>query len=731
MPISARLDVFNPLVPADPEASGLPVAFIDVTLRNETSGELDVAVTMNLENFVGSDGAGGAPFRNRNEPHDDGGMAGLQLGSDGVAPTAEGWGTIALAMRPEGSLSRRTGWARRNWGGSLLDFWDDLLADGQLDDRPNTIASGPSVEQHDSGPIDAPVASVAETRRLGPGESTTFRVVVAWHFPNRRAWAVSGNGNVNDYGDAIIGNLYTTRFPDAWAAAHHAMEHRAQLEADTLRFVSALCEADLPAVVREAALNNLSTLRTQTCFRTPDGHLFGWEGCHDRTGSCLGSCTHVWNYEQATGYLFGSLARSMREVDLLHATRDDGHMSFRVLLPLETHAQDWGLAAADGQMGSLMRLYREWQLSGDDAFLRRLWPKARAALEFCWVPGGWDADRDGVMEGCQHNTMDVEYYGPNPQMGIWYLGALRAMEEMAAYLGETAFARECRALFERGRDWVDANLFNGEYYEHQVRPPVNAAAIAPGLRHDHMGARDLTNPELQLGSGCLVDQLVGQYMAHVLGLGDLIDRDHARTTLGSIMRHNFRSDLSSHFNHMRSYALQDEAALLMATYPRGGRPERPFPYFNEVMTGFEYTVAAHLLYEDQDEDGLRVVSAIRDRYDGERRNPFDEAECGHHYARAMASWAMVLALTGFHYSGVTGTLSFRPVDTETRWFWSSGDAWGTVRQTPGAGRIAVELSVLGGALRLERLCLSGFGEVAVAGGVRGAGETANLSVART
>jgi uncharacterized protein (DUF608 family) len=292
----------------------------------------------------------------------------------------------------------------------------------------------------------------------------------------------------------------------------------------------------------------------------------------------------VWNYEQAMAFLFADLAGRMREVEFLQATRDNGHMSFRVNLPLDKK-DHWFLAAADGQMGCLMKLYRDWQLSGDDEMLRRLWPMARKALEFCWVPGGWDADRDGVMEGCQHNTMDVEYFGPNGQMGGWYLGALRACEEMARYLGEADFAATCRRLFDSGSRWMDENLFNGEYYEHQIRPPKDASAIAEGLRSS-MGSANVDDPILQLGSACLVDQLVGQYMAHVCGLGYLLNPENVRTTLRSIYRYNFRKEFYSHFNHNRSFVLNDEHALLMATFPRGRRPRQPFPYETEVMTGF-------------------------------------------------------------------------------------------------------------------------------------------------
>ncbi len=485
------------------------------------------------------------------------------------------------------------------------------------------------------------------------------------------------------------------------------------LEARTVAFVEAFCASDLPPAVKEAALFNVSTLRSQTCFRIESGEFFGWEGCDDKCGCCWGSCTHVWNYETATAFLFGDLARTTRVVEFLHATDENGFMSFRIQIPLERARESRG-AAADGQLGCVMKMYRDWQLSGDDKLLKALWPKVRKALEFCWIPGGWDADADGDMEGCQHNTMDVEYYGPNPQMEFWYLGALRAAEEMGRYLGETSFADVCHKLFENGSKWTDANLFNGQYYEHEIRPPKSAADIAKGLSLG-MGASGLSDPILQLGAGCLVDQLVGQYMAHVCGLGYLAKPANIRKTLESIMRYNWRETMYGHFNHMRTYALNDESALLMASYPLGRRPAQPFPYYNEVMTGFEYTAATHMLYEGQTENGLKAIDAVRRRYDGQRRNPFDEAECGHHYGRAMASWTGVLALTGFHYSGVTQTLTLAAKAGEH--FWSNGYAWGTctIRCDKAGRKWTATLKVQEGVLKVKTFRLATMGEAAAEG----------------
>ncbi len=391
---------------------------------------------------------------------------------------------------------------------------------------------------------------------------------------------------------------------------------------------------------------------------------------------------------------------TMREVEFGHATDEQGVMSFRVHLPLQ-RAREFGKAAADGQMGCIMKMYRDWQLSGDEAVLRKLWPYVKKALEFCWIPGGWDADRDGVMEGCQHNTMDVEYYGPNPQMGGWYLGALRAGEEMARFLGDRDFASLCRDLFERGRKWMDENLFNGEYYIHQIRAPRGKENIAPSLLVG-MGAANPENPDYQLGEGCLVDQLVGQFMAHVCGLGYLFEKENVRKTLASILKYNGKESLHDHFNCMRSFALGEESALLMASYPRT-RPDNPFPYFTEVMTGFEYAAAVGMLFEGQITEGLHCIRNIRNRYDGQKRNPFNEAECGHHYARAMASWAAVLALSGFHYSAVEKTMTFQSDPGD--FFWSTGYAWGTCRIESDRRSRNMVLSVLGGEVVLSRIFL--------------------------
>ena len=698
MPVRAVLKAFNPLVPTDADRSGYPAAVVRVALENVSGAPLDTSVCLSVPNFIGEDGTQtekrsdgecqdvGAKG-NKNKLQAGGGLTGILMSAPELADDAEQKGEIYIATPDGQDVTHRTAWADLSWGDTVLNFWDDFTTDGRLEEQTSKA--------------DKPVASLCVSQPLAAGETREVTFLLTWRFPNRKTWSRVAEGE-----SGIIGNSYAARYDSPVVAAGELWKALDELERLTVEFVDALCSSALPHTVLQAALNNLSTLRSQTCFRTPDGNFFGWEGCCDHQGCCPGNCNHVWNYEHATAFLFGDLSRTMREVEFKHATDEQGHMVFRADLPLGRRAEKMScclnVSAADGQMGCIMKLFRDWQLSGDDEMLKELYPVAKKTMAFCWIEGGWDADRDGLMEGCQHNTMDVEYYGPNPQMGFWYLGALRSMQEMAAYMGDQDFADECRALYESGSVKLDERLFNGEYYEHIVEPPGTAEKIAKGLRLT-LGSDNFENPDLQLGSGCLVDQLVGQYTAHILGLGCLSDQDKHKQALASLYKYNFKKCFHNHFNHFRSFVLGDEAGVLMATYPKGRRPERPFPYFNEVMTGFEYSLAVHMLYEGMLDEGLAIIGAIRERYDGRKRSPFDEAECGHHYARALAAWSAVLALTGFRYSGVTLRMEFKA--GPGTYFWSNGFAWGDC--TIGAGRAT--LTVKFGQLALKEFNLAGVG----------------------
>ena len=311
----------------------------------------------------------------------------------------------------------------------------------------------------------------------------------------------------------------------------------------------------------------------------------------------------------------------MRETEFDVSLRpEDGHMQFRLPLPPGAPADHAFHAAADGQMGEVLRVYREWQLCGDDEWLRRLWPAVKKALEYAWVE--WDKDRDGLLEGVHHNTLDIEFHGPETMCGSMYLAALRAGEAMARYLGDEPAADEYRRVFERGRatrtSACSTASTTSRCCRRGARRPTSSARAASATRCSASGTRACTAwATCSTATTCAAPW-------------------------PAVFRHNFRDDFYGHHNPHRVFALNDDRGLLICTWPRGGRPRRSLTYAFECMIGFEYQVGAHLIYEGYLREGLAVCKAVRDRHDGRRRNPYNEFECGSHYARAMANYSYLL-----------------------------------------------------------------------------------------
>jgi len=252
---------------------------------------------------------------------------------------------------------------------------------------------------------------------------------------------------------------------------------------------------------------------------------------------------------------------------------------------------------------------------------------------------------------------------------------------MAEHVGETETAARWAEAAELGAVRTDALLFNGEYYVQRTD--------------------DVDAHRYQYGLGCLSDQLLGQTHAHLVGLGHVLPAEHVRSAIGAVFRHNFRRDFSDYASVQRTYALNDDHGLVLCTWPEGGRPRIPFVYSDEVWSGIEYQVAANLIFEGLVSEGLTVVRAVRNRHDGIRRNPWNEAECGNHYARSLASWGVLVALTGAQWDAGARSLQLAPVAEAMvgevfRSFFSTGSGWGTCEAGPDGAR----LELLGGRLEL-------------------------------
>jgi hypothetical protein len=187
-------------------------------------------------------------------------------------------------------------------------------------------------------------------------------------------------------------------------------------------------------------------------------------------------------------------------------------------------------------------------------------------------------------------------------------------------------------------------------------------------------------PKYQYGPGCLSDGVLGAWYGLVCGVGDVLDPRKVTSHLLAVHRYNLRKDLSAHANPQRpSYAVNNEGGLLICTWPKGGALSLPFVYSNEVWTGIEYQVASHLMLMGRIDEALEIVCLCRARYDGRVRNPFDEYECGHWYARALASYGLLQGWSGARYDAVEKVLHLAPSHAgDFRCFLATATGYGTV-----------------------------------------------------
>jgi len=710
IPLQIILEAWNPFIPLNTDDSSLPVAIFRWILTNPTNEPVAVSIAGCLFNPIGTDGEKIENHlfgQNVNEYIAQPELKGLKYSSKQPGLSEIHQGTMAFTTTwPDVDVQTR--WYAGGWWDNAHIFWNDFATDGRVSPCSETATSP------DNSSL---IGDLVLYTTIQPGQSITLPFYLSWHFPLRENYwnsqpAVKGK---------IMRNYVAQPFTDAWEAALYTVRNLKRLEKETRDWHQTFFGSTLPACVLDAASSQASTIRTNTCLRLADGSFFAFEGQGDHHGCCWMNCTHVWNYEQTLAHLFPDLERSMRETDFLHNIRPDNSMAFRTLIPLCETLWDFK-PAADGQMGCVMKAYREWKLSGDTEWLRKIWPGVQTALEYAWTAKpGWDPNQDGVMEGEQHNTYDIEFYGPNTMMGSLYLGALKTAAEMANALGETVKAELYLKLFESGRQKYDQMLWNGEYYQQKVavlpeieipdhlKMPANitcACKQAPGGKAVALTS-DSEWPKYQYGEGCLSDQLLGQWFAHVVGLGYLLEPEHVKQAVHSIFKNNWRQPIGEFSNVQRVYALNDEAGLLLCSWPQGKRPLLPFVYSDEVWTGIEYQVAAHLIYEGWIEEGLKVVEAVRERYNGLSRNPWNEVECGHHYARALASWSLILALSGYQYDGVAKRLAFSPKWNPENFqcFWSTGCAWGQYIQKIAPETTEVQLIVKYGQQNLNELSI--------------------------
>jgi hypothetical protein len=441
-------------------------------------------------------------------------------------------------------------------------------------------------------------------------------------------------------------------------------------------------------------------------LRQYDGRLWSWEGCGDNSGCCHGSCTHVWNYAQAIPHLFPNLERTLRNTEFCENQDKEGHQQFRANLPISNLKHDFH-AAADGQLGGMMKVHRDWRISGDTNWLKRIYPMVAKSMDYCI--NVWDPKRKGIIEEPHHNTYDIEFWGPDGMCTSFYLGALKAMAEMGTYLKKDV--TKYQDLLAKGKQLIETQLYNGEYFFQDIEyrnlnapDPATAQSFGGAYSEEAKKIMQQEGPKYQYGAGCLSDGVLGAWIGAMCSLPEFIDTGKIRSHLAAVHRYNLKQDLSDHANPQRpAYALGNEGGLLLCTWPKGGKLSLPFVYSDEVWTGIEYQVASHLMLMGNVREGLEVVRLCRNRYDGRIRNPFNEYECGHWYARAMSSYGMLQGLTGLRYDAVDNFLYVDSRIGDFTCFLSTATGFGTV--TLKAGKASVKTYY--GSIPVKKMVVNG------------------------
>ncbi len=572
------------------------------------------------------------------------GLAGVRYdGPIGPTKDAQGFGTMALACvggRPTalvGFEDWAEGWGRFASGGGLPAF-----------EPGQTAKPTPSWRTHNG--------ALGMDLVVEPGKTEEAVFLLTWSFPNKYSW---GDGS-------WMGNYYSKLWPTAQDALREAVRDLAKLRKRTEGFNRTFYDATLPYWLLDCVTANLGIARhIGITFQIANGDIYGWEGSN---GCCQPTCTHVYGYEQSLARVFPDLERVMRRIDLVNQQRLDGGVNNRTVVP-SPNKPTGEQPFADGHASTVLKAYREALNTPDDAYLRQHWPRVKRAVDYLI---GRDAAAhlgtpNGTLEDDQWNTYDEALHGVTSFVSGYYLAALRAGEEWAKRVGDRKTAERFRGLFEKGQQRLVELCWNGEYFQQHLP--------------------DYEKRQGEIGPGCLSDQLVGQWWAYQLGLGYILPKPLVRKALKSIFRYNWVPDLTNWRHSPRAFAGAKDKGMLICTWPKGGRPDVVMLYSDEVWTGIEYEVASMMLYEGMVEEALAVAKGARERYDGVPRdpigrNPWSEIECGGHYARAMSSWSLLLAASGWRYDGPKRELQIEPRLTPGRFacIFTGSEGWGRLEQ---------------------------------------------------
>jgi len=672
LPVKVTLEVFNPLVPLNAADSALPCVISNVTVTNTSAKPVEVSLLsaqLNPVGFTGNteiEGRKNECFGNNVNTVKQGKSGHMLHMTADPAKQAPGYGDVALVAL-DGETSACADWPAPDAA------HDAFLQEGELSGPPE---AGPS----NLGETIA--GAVATELEIKPGESKTATFILAWHFPHVVHGAPREKWNLK-------GNMYTHWFDNAAAVAQNVAGRLGELTAETRAYHDTMYASNLPRFLLDRVTSQIAVLRSPTCFWARDGYFGGWEGCNIEAGCCHGNCGHVWQYAQSHARLFPSLARRMR-VQALAVQEKDGGLPFR---------QPSFMKAVDAQCGEILAVYREHLCNTDADWLRRQWPRVKKAVEYTIAT--WDADENGALSGVQHNTLDINVSGSTSWLGGMYVAALRACAAMAGLQDDAEAEQRYREIADSGAKIQNETLWNGEYF---IQIPD------PQPQHDY-------------NNGVCIDQALGQWWANQLDLGWIYSEERVASAMRALIKYNFHDNYRGIPQIPRKFVHDDDAGMQMCQWPEeADRPEPHVRYADEVWTGTEYSAAATMFQTGMINEGLMIVKAAYDRYDGRMRigltpgnytswgysgSPFIDEECGKFYARAMSVWSLLLAAQGFIYDGPAAKIGFTPQwrpDDHVSMF-TAAEGYGLFTQKRGDNIQTDVLEMRGGKLKLALLIL--------------------------
>ena len=679
------LKAFNPLIPRDDKNSSLPAAFFEITFNNTTESDVEFEPYFSLMN----------PFSATvNEKT----QKGVLLKNFGKTADELGYGELCLiAENPE----------------QIVPFWFRGRANDAVTVFMNEIKNGGRLTAREySGAAKNDTATVTSKCLVPAKSSKSFRFVLSWYVPNMSNDWINKGDEDEPLDSALLGaswkHYYATLFKSAREVADYALENWDYLYEETHKYKNALYSATLDSAVIDAVASGVAVLKSSAVYRLPNGEFYGFEGTESAKGSCPGTCQHVYNYAYALCFLFPELERSIRDLEFAYSMAPSGAHTFR--MPLPPSAPKKLHPCLDGQAGAVIKAYREWKISGDNEWLKSNWSAIKLTLEFIYSssnPWKWDINADGVLEGKQHNTLDLDVFGPTAWHQGLYLAALKAGAEMAEFLGEDDKKKEYLSIYEKGRAFTNEELFGGEYFIQKIDLTDKSILNTYSINEDDLSvywSDELGEIKYQTGEGSSIDQLCGQWHANILGLGRIFDKDKTDSALRAMYKYNFQKKLRDYDNTWRIYALNDEGGAVICAYPEGAkRPQVPIMYTEECMSGFEYELAELLISEGEYDKGIELVRAVRHRFNGKKRNPFSEIECGSNYARSMASFALLPIISGFEFDLPRGIIGFSPKTDKENFNcpWFLGTGWGSVNITPEK----TEISLSKGEIKISEIRL--------------------------